>query len=58
MFHIPNKPKEWRMGQFVFNYVDDTYNVARAVQFQDKVDCFYDDKNILNFIKHAAKRIE
>ena len=58
MTQMENKPSCWRKGQFVFNYIDDKYNVARAVQYSDKVDCFYDDKNIDNFLKHAAKRIE
>ena len=58
MAQMENKPSWCRNGQFVFNYIDDKYNVARAVQYSDKVDCFYDDKNIDNFLKHAAKRIE
>jgi hypothetical protein len=58
MTQMANKPSNWRKGQFVFNYIDEKYNVARAVQFVDKVDCFYDDKNIDNFIQKCAKRIE
>lgn len=58
MSNMKNKPHDWRIGQFVFNYIDEVYHVARTVQFKDKVDCFYDDKNINNFIKHAAKYIE
>ena len=44
------KPKEWRDGQFVFNYIDSVYGVARQVQFDDKVDCYYLDKNIDEFL--------
>lgn len=52
------KPKNWRKGQFVFNYVDEVYDVARAVQFEDKVDCYYDDTKIDQFLEKAAARIE
>ena len=31
-----DKPKEWRLGQFVFNYIETNYgDVARKVQFID-----------------------
>lgn len=51
---MENKPKEWRKGQFVFNYVNEVYgNVARNVQFGRRVDCFYDDSKIEEFIKEA-----
>ena len=43
-------PPNWREGQFVFNRVDELYGVARAIQFIDKVDCFYDDSKIDEFI--------
>lgn len=48
-----NKPKEWRDGQFVFNYIDDIYCVARHVQYYDGVDCFYDDTKIDEFINRS-----
>lgn len=51
------RPPRWRLGQFVFNYIDDIYGVARHVQFIDRVDCFYNDDNIDLFIEHAAKYI-
>jgi hypothetical protein len=44
------KPNGWRDGQFVFNYIDEVYGVARYVQFIDGVDCFYDDEKIDEFI--------
>lgn len=50
MTAMENKPKQWRNGQFVFNYIDEYYGVARHVQFVDKVDCFYDDSKIDVFI--------
>ena len=52
-----NKPKQWRKGQAVFNYIDKNYGVARAVQFMDNVDCFYNDKFIDEFIDKAFSRI-
>ena len=32
---MQKKPKEWRDGQFVFNYIDEMYGVARYVQFSE-----------------------
>ena len=50
---VDNKPKAWRDGQAVFNYINDTYGVARAVQFGKNVDCFFDDNKIEEFIREA-----
>lgn len=44
------KPKFWRDGQFVFNYINKNYRVARYVQFIDGIDCFYNDEKIDEFI--------
>lgn len=55
MTALKNKPEGWRNGQFVFNYIDRNYGVARTVQFKDGVDCFYDDDSIDSFIEHCAK---
>ena len=58
VYHLKyNKPRKWRDGQFVFNYIDCIYGVAKDVQFKDGVDCFYDDTQIDEFIKMSAKRI-
>jgi hypothetical protein len=46
---IIKKPKEWRLGQAVFNYIDNKYGVARHVQFIERIDCFYDDEQIEPF---------
>ena len=54
---MPKKPKNWREGQAVFNYVDLTYGVARFVQFEDRIDCFYDDSKIDAFIETCAEII-
>lgn len=51
------KPKDWRKGQFVFNYIDANYGVARTVQFEDRVDCFFRDDKIDDFIEKCASRI-
>lgn len=56
---MENKPKEWRKGQFVFNYIDEHYApVARQVQFRDGIDCFHRDDMIDQFIDACALRID
>ena len=52
-----SRPDYIRLGQYVFNYIDRTYGVARQVQFDDNVDCFYLDRNIDEFLECALKRI-
>ena len=54
---MPNKPKNWREGQAVFNYIDQAYGVAREAQFGYNIDCFYDDSKIDMFIKTCAEII-
>lgn len=54
---MEDKPNNWRKGQFVFNYIDQKYKVARAVQFVDGVDCFYNDDAIEQFIVHSVEKI-
>ena len=44
------KPSNWRDGQFVFNTIDKLYKVARKAQFENNIDCFYDDSKINQFI--------
>ena len=39
-----------RKGQFVFNYIDTKYGVARTVRFFNGIDCFYNDNVIEEFI--------
>ena len=51
------KPFEWRDGQFVFNYIDNEYGVARTAQFKYGVDCFYNDNKINEFIELCAQLI-
>ena len=43
----------YRKGQAVFNYIDEKYKVARLVQYADKVDCFFNDALIPEFINKA-----
>lgn len=54
---MENKPKQWRDGQAVFNYINAKYSVARYVQFIEGVDCFYDDSQIDEFITQCYKNI-
>lgn len=48
-----NRPSHIRKGQSVFNYIDEYYNIARTVQFEKHVDCFYNDELIEEFIKEC-----
>lgn len=48
--YATNRPKNWRFGQAVFNYIDQKYKVARYVQFVENMDCFYDDSNVEAFM--------
>lgn len=54
---LKNKPKEWRDGQFIFNYIDEYFGVARIVQYIDGIDCFYNDDKIDRFIEACYERI-
>jgi hypothetical protein len=56
---MSDKPKDWRKGQFVFNHIEKNYgDVAREVQFIDKIDCFYNDDKIEEFIEACYKRLK
>lgn len=55
---LRNRPSFYRKGQYVFNYINFRYGVARDVQYKDGVDCFYKDENIDKFIECAANRIK
>lgn len=52
-----DKPPQWREGQAVFNYIDEVYGVARTAQFKYRVDCFYWDEKIDEFIETCANII-
>lgn len=51
------RPSFIRKGQFVFNYIDEKYGVAREVQFVDGVDCFHDDSQIESFLVRSLEKI-
>lgn len=51
------RPDYIRFGQFVFNYIEEHYGVARHVQFIDDVDCFYRDDKVLEFLDKSLERI-
>lgn len=55
---MKNKPKEWRDGQFVFNYINENYGVARQVQFIERIDCFHDDDQIEAFILSSYNQLK
>lgn len=50
-------PKHWRKGQKVFNYIGEVYGVARYIQFNYNIDCYYDDNKINEFLKVAFRRL-
>ena len=50
---VGNCPTSWRVGQSVFNVIDENFNLARPVQLVDGVDCFYDDSKANEFIDRA-----
>ena len=52
---IKELPENWRKGQKIFNYIDKKYGVARTVQFDRGVDCFYSDDMIDKFIEESYK---
>ena len=52
-----NRPKRWRKGQAVFNYIDKYYGVAREVQSKDSIDCFFNDGKIDEFIEKSFSRL-
>ena len=54
---LKDKPKEWRDGQAIFNYIDEKYEVARYVQFMEGIDCFYNDHMIEAFIKASYEAV-
>lgn len=53
--NIKNLPNSWRKGQKVFNYIESKYGIARVIQFEHKIDCFYKDDLIESFLEKAYK---
>lgn len=51
--NIKNLPDNWRKGQKVFNYIEKKYHIARTVQFDCGIDCFYRDDLIDKFLEKA-----
>ena len=52
-----DRPTDWRRGQAAFNYIEQKYHVARQIQFEDGIDCFYDDSKIDDFIIASYRRL-
>ena len=63
---VKQYPKRWREGQKVFNAAEEVlfektneqHNIAREVQFDDRVDCFFDDEKINEFLNKCWVRFE
>lgn len=49
------RPKSIRKGQAIFNYVDYKFNLARKIQYDYNIDCFYNDLKIDAFLKILYK---
>lgn len=49
------RPKSIRKGQAVFNYVDEKFGLARKIQYDYNIDCFYNDLKIDAFLKILYK---
>lgn len=45
-------PTEWRIGQAIFNSVDELFGseISRRVQFDDRIDCFFNNEHIELFL--------
>lgn len=50
-------PEQYRKGQAVFNYIDEFFGLARHLQFNCHVDCFYDDSQVERFLSETYKLI-
>ena len=69
LIRLDKKPPYIRKGQYIFNWIDEHYqikvpnkpnlyiSIARDVQFIDKIDCFYNDSKIDEFLDACIKRI-
>lgn len=56
---LKKKPKEWRDGQFIFNFLDILIpGLSRELQYVKKVDCFYLDSEIPEFLNAAVDLME
>ncbi len=52
------RPSHIRYGQAVYNYIDKKYKISRIVQSVDKIDCFYNDNMVDEFIDTCWKYYE
>lgn len=59
LIYSHKKPKNWREGQFVFNIASEILGdgIIKQVQFDDGIDCFYDDSKINNFINACYNKL-
>lgn len=50
-------PEQFRKGQAVFNYINEFFGLARHIQFNKHIDCFYDDSQVECFLSETYKLI-
>lgn len=48
---------QYRWGQAVFNYCDEYIGIARTVQFEDHIDCFYRNDMVEKFVEKVLDRL-
>lgn len=48
---LNQKPSWYRLGQFIFNWVDFEYGICKEVMQRYGVDCFYEDAHIERFLE-------
>ena len=54
---LVNKPSYLRKGEFIYNYIDENYNVVNNIRVRDFVSCLFDNDYIDKFLECASKRI-
>lgn len=57
MYAVFEKPRYWRNGQTVYNYVNAKYKIADLIRDDYNINCFYDDSQIMSFINKAYELI-
>ena len=54
---LANKPLYLRKCEFIYNYIDENYNVVNNIRVRDFVSCLFDNDSIDKFLECASKRI-
>ncbi len=58
MHSVFEKPRYWRNGQAIYNYINVKYNhISDLIRDEYNINCFYDDSQIMTFIDKAYELI-